>query len=104
MRRREFMRTWELVVKVQVCHNIGASLIAEVARLLRPRDFPEGAVIMRRGQARDCMYFIIDGEVEIQLQTREAYLGPGQVFCGVAVLTGPPPHATRSAPQPSLLP
>jgi voltage-gated potassium channel len=103
MRRREFLRTWELVAKVPFFHNIGASLIAEVARLLRPRDFPEGAVIMRRGQAGDCMYFIIDGEVEIQLQTREAYLGPGQFFGEVALLTGAPRNATVVAAQPCLL-
>ncbi len=103
MRRREFLRTWELVAKVPFFHNIGASLIAEVARLLRPRDFPEGAVIMRRGQAGDCMYFIIDGEVEIQLQTREAYLGSGQFFGEVALLTGAPRNATVVAAQPCLL-
>jgi voltage-gated potassium channel len=103
MRRREFLRTWELVAKVPFFHNIGASLIAEVARLLRPRDFPEGAVIMRRGQAGDCMYFIIDGEVEIQLQSREAYLGPGQFFGEVALLTGAPRNATVVAAQPCLL-
>jgi len=103
MRRREFLRTWELVAKVPFFHNIGASLIAEVARLLRPRDFPEGAVIMRRGQAGDCMYFIIDGEVEIRLQSREAYLGPGQFFGEVALLTGAPRNATVVAAQPCTL-
>jgi len=99
LRRREFLRTWELVAKVPFFHNIGASLIAEVARLLRPRDFPEGAVIMRRGQAGDCMYFIIDGEVEIRLQAQEAYLGPGQFFGEVALLTGAPRNATVVAAQ-----
>ena len=103
LRRREFLRTWELVAKVPFFHNIGAALIAEVARLLRPRDFPERSVIMRRGQAGDCMYFIIDGEVEIQLQTQEAYLGPGQFFGEVALLTGAPRNATVVASQPCTL-
>jgi voltage-gated potassium channel len=99
LRRREFLRTWELVAKVPFFHNIGASLIAEVARLLLPREFPAGAVIMRRGQAGDCMYFIIDGEVEIRLQTQELYLGPGQFFGEVALLTGAPRNATVVAAQ-----
>src|SRR4051794_9449883 len=103
LRRREFLRTWELVAKVPFFRNIGASLIAEVARLLRPRDFPEGAVIMRRGQAGDCMYFIIDGQTEVQLQSREAYLGPGQFFGEVALLTGAPRNATVVAAQPCTL-
>jgi voltage-gated potassium channel len=103
LRRREFLRTWELVAKVPFFHNIGASLIAEVARLLRPRDYPGGAVVMRRGQAGDCMYFIADGEVEIQLSSQRVYLGSGQFFGEVALLTGAPRNATVVATQPSTL-
>ena len=47
MRRREFLRTWDLVAKVPFFHDVGAAVIADVARLLRPRDYPAGAVIMR---------------------------------------------------------
>jgi len=103
LRRREFLRTWELVAKVPFFHNIGASLIAEVARLLRPRDYPGGAVVMRRGQPGDCMYFIADGEVEIQLPGQNVYLISGQFFGEVALLTGAPRNATVVATQPSTL-
>jgi voltage-gated potassium channel len=103
LRRREFLRTWELVAKVPFFHNIGAALIAEVARLLRPRDYPEGAVIMRRGQPGDCMYFIADGEVEIQLPGRHIPLGSGAFFGEVALLTGAPRNATIATTQPSTL-
>jgi voltage-gated potassium channel len=94
LRRREFLRTWELVAKVPFFHNIGAALIAEVAELLRPRDFPPGAVIMRRGAAGDRMYFIIDGEVEVQLASQTVILGGGQFFGELALLTGAPRNAT----------
>ena len=57
-RRREFLRTWDLVAKVPFFHKIGASVIADVARLLRPREYPAGAVIVRRGEPGDCMYFV----------------------------------------------
>jgi voltage-gated potassium channel len=97
LRRREFLRTWELVAKVPFFHDIGASLIAEVARLLRPRDFPSGAVIVRRGEPGDCMYFIVEGEVEIQLPTGSLYLGADQFFGELALLTGDPRNATVSA-------
>jgi voltage-gated potassium channel len=99
LRRREFLRTWELVAKVPFFHNIGASLIAEVARLLRPRDYPENAVIVRRGESGDCMYFVVDGEVEIQLQSGPLYLGTGQFFGELALLTGEPRNATVAAAQ-----
>jgi voltage-gated potassium channel len=94
LRRREFLRTWELVAKVPFFHNIGASLIAEVARLLRPRDYPEGAIIVRRGEPGDCMYFVVEGEVEIQLVDQGIYLGAGQFFGELALLTGAPRNAS----------
>jgi len=103
LRRREFLLTWELVAKVPFFHNIGASLIAEVARLLRPRDYPEGAVVMRRGEGGDCMYFIADGEVEIQLPAQSVYLGSGDFVGEVALLTGAPRNATVVTTQPSTL-
>jgi voltage-gated potassium channel len=99
LRRREFLRTWELVARVPFFHNIGASLIAEVARLLQPRDYPAGAVIMRRGEAGDCMYFVVEGEVEIQLQSGPLYLGADQFFGELALLTGDPRSATVAAVQ-----
>src|SRR5438067_8480253 len=103
LRRREFLLTWELVAKVPFFRNIGASLIAEVARLLRPRDYPEGAVVMRRGEAGDCMYFIADGEVEIQPPAQSVYLGSGEFVGEVALLTGAPRNATVVTTQPATL-
>jgi voltage-gated potassium channel len=93
-RRREFLRTWDLVAKVPFFHDIGATVIADVARLLRPREFPARAVIVRRGQPGDCMYFVASGEVEVQLQPRQVLLGPGAFFGEVALLTGGPRNAT----------
>jgi voltage-gated potassium channel len=99
LRRREFLRTWELVARVPFFQNIGASLIAEVARLLQPRDYPAGAIIMRRGEAGDCMYFVVEGEVEIQLQSGPLYLGADEFFGELALLTGDPRNATIAAVQ-----
>jgi len=103
MRRREFLRTWDLVAKVPFFHNIGASVIAEVARLLHARDYPAGAVIVRRGEPGDCMYFVAEGEVEIQLAPESLYLGSGQFFGEIALLTGGTRTATVVAAQPCTL-
>ncbi|MFI4947744.1 MAG: cyclic nucleotide-gated ion channel [Alphaproteobacteria bacterium] len=94
LRRREFLRTWELVAKVPFFHHIGASLIAEVARLLRSRDYPQGSVIMRRGEPGDCMYFVVEGEYEVQLQSGPIRLGAGHFLGELALLTGDPRNAT----------
>jgi voltage-gated potassium channel len=102
-RRREFLRTWDLVAKVPFFHDIGAAVIAEVAHLLRPQDYPAGAVIMRRGDPGDCMYFIAAGEVEIRLGAAPVRLGPGAFFGEVALLTGDPRNATVVATRRSTL-
>jgi voltage-gated potassium channel len=93
-RRREFLRTWDLVAKVPFFHDVGAAAIADVAQLLRPRDYPAGAVVVRRGERGDCMYFVAAGEVEIQLRPESIRLAPGDFFGELALLTGDPRNAT----------
>ncbi len=96
-RRRELLRTWDLVAKVPFFHDVGAAVIADVARLLRPRDYPAGAIIVRRGEAGDCMYFVVSGEVEIRLASERIHLGAGEFFGEIALLTGAPRNATVAA-------
>jgi voltage-gated potassium channel len=103
LRRREFLRTWDLVAKVPFFHSVGASVIADVARLLRARDYPARAAIMRRGERGDCMYFIASGEVEVRLPSGTVRLGPGAFFGEIALLTGEPRNATVAAAQPCTL-
>lgn len=103
LRRREFLRTWDLVARVPFFHNVGAALIADVARLLRPREYPVGATIVRRGERGDCMYFVVEGAVEVQVQPRPVHLGAGQFFGELALLTRAPRSATIVASRPCTL-
>jgi voltage-gated potassium channel len=103
LRRREFLRTWDLVAKVPFFRNVGAAVIADVARLLRARDYPARSVIVRRGEIGDCMYFIASGEVEVRLGPGNVRLGPGEFFGEIALLTGGPRNATIVASQPCTL-
>jgi len=103
MRRYAFLRTWNIVAKVPFFQTIGASVIAEVARLLRPRDYPAGAVIVRRGEPGDCMYFIASGEVEVEISPAPSRLGTGEFFGEIALLTGSPRTATVVAAEPCTL-
>ncbi len=45
VRRRDLMRTWDLVTQVPFFNGVGAEAVAEVARLLRPRASPAIACI-----------------------------------------------------------
>jgi voltage-gated potassium channel len=102
-RRREFLRIWQIVHDAPFFCDIGTAVIAEVAQLLRPREFPAGAVVFRRGEHGDRMYFVASGEVEVRLSPQPVRLGAGQFFGELALLTGAPRNATVVAVQPSTL-
>jgi voltage-gated potassium channel len=103
LRRREFLRTWDLVARVPLFASVGAQTIAEVARLLRPRDLAAGRTVVRRGEPGDCMYFIVEGEVVIRLPGRPVRLGPGGFFGEMALITGEPRVASVVTVQPARL-
>jgi len=103
MRRYAFLRTWNIVAKVPFFRQVGASVIAEVAWLLRPLNVPAGAVVVRRGEPGDCMYFIATGAVEIRLPSEPLRLGDGDFFGEIALLTGTPRTATVVTVEPSTL-
>jgi voltage-gated potassium channel len=103
VRRRDLMRTWDLVTQVPFFNGVDAEVIAEVARLLRPREVQPGTVIMRRGEPGDCMYFVVSGEVEIRLRPTPLRFGPGAFFGEIALVTGGPRTATAVAVKFSVL-
>jgi voltage-gated potassium channel len=67
------------------------------------REYPGGAVIIRRYDPGDCMYFIVDGEVEIDLEPQRLRLESGAFFGELALLTGAPRNATITAVRPCTL-
>ena len=103
LRRREFLKTWDLVARVPLFATVGAEIIAEVTRLLRPRDLMAGRTVVRRGEPGDCMYFIVEGEVVIRLPGHPVRLGPGSFFGEMALITGEPRVASVVTVQPTRL-
>lgn len=97
MRRRSFLRTWDLVARVPYFQGLGAGLIAEVARLLKVWDVAAGTTVMRRGQPGDCMYFIGSGEITVKIQPEPLRLKEGAFFGEIALVTGEPRSATAVA-------
>jgi len=103
VRRREFLRTFDLVHKVPFFHDLGPSLTAELARLLKTREFPAGGTVMRRGQLGDCMYFIAAGEIEVRTEPKPLHLHTGSFFGEIALITGGPRTATAVATKHTVL-
>ena len=86
-RRANFLKTWETVSKVPFFASLGPSAIADVTHMLRTIDLPPRAMIIRKGQQGDCMYFIASGEVEVDLPgNKKVRLGEGSFFGEMALL------------------
>ncbi len=97
VRRREFLRNWDLITKVPFFRDLGAPTIADIARILKPQEVEKGRTVIRRGDRGDCMYFIVSGEVEVQLPAGPKRLGPGAFFGEIALITGERRTATTVA-------
>jgi voltage-gated potassium channel len=85
-RRDNFLKTWESVTKVPFFATLGPATIADVTHMLRTMDLPARAMIIRKGQVGDCMYFIAEGEVAVDLPGKKIALGEGAFFGEMALL------------------
>jgi voltage-gated potassium channel len=88
--RRQFVVTWSMVASVPLFRTMDATNIAEIMRYLSAQSVPGGALIVRRGEVAESMYFIAEGEVDIELPGKNVRLGVGQFFGEMAIL-----HKTR---------
>jgi voltage-gated potassium channel len=93
VRRREFVRIWELVARVPFFADVGAIAIADIVGHLRSRSYPAGATVIREGEVGDSMFFIVTGEVDVRLGPRTRALREGDFFGEMALLD----HKPRSA-------
>ena len=94
LRRRDFKVSWRMVSQAPIFSGLDAVYIGEIARLLQPLIVPERTMIVRAGERAENMYFIVSGEVEIELHPKPQKLGPGEFFGEVGLLHGPTRDAT----------
>jgi voltage-gated potassium channel len=80
VRRREFLRIWDLVARVPFFADIGAIAIADIVRRLRSRSYAAGATVIGKGEVGDAMFFIVTGEVEVRIGPRTRPLRAGGFF------------------------
>jgi voltage-gated potassium channel len=85
-RRRNFIQTWDLVSKVPFFQSLDPSAIAEITHMLRRLEVPAQTAVIRRGKVGDCMYFIADGEVRVDVKPAPVRLGSGSFFGELALL------------------
>lgn len=96
LRRYEFLRNWDLVARVPLLAQLEARELAEIVRLLRSSEVTSGSIICRQGDPGDQMYFIVEGTVLVST-SEPVWLGSGDYFGELSLITGEPRTATVSA-------
>lgn len=86
--RRDFVVSWGLVAKVNLFSGLKPEELVEIAKLLLSRTVPSGQNIARYGDAAESMYFIVDGEVELDFMNHNDNLivSSGEYFGEMALL------------------
>ncbi|MBM4260111.1 MAG: cyclic nucleotide-binding domain-containing protein [Deltaproteobacteria bacterium] len=103
IRKRDFVVTWQMVAKLPLFAHLDAGRIAEIAGLLKRQVVPAQYVVVRRGETADSMYFILEGEVEVDIQPVPLRLRRGQYFGELALLNDTVRNATVTAVSDCLL-
>jgi voltage-gated potassium channel len=86
IRKRDFIVTWQTVAGVPLFESLDATRIAHIARLLKTQMLPARQVVVRRGEPADAMFFIMSGEVEVDVQPTPVRLGKGKYFGEIALM------------------
>ncbi len=86
IKKRDFTVTWKLVAGVPLFANLDALKISEIAGLLHPKQVPARFAIVKHGEIADSMYFIVTGEVEVEVHPEHRKLSNGEFFGEIALL------------------
>ena len=86
IRKRDFVVTWQTVARVPLFAGLDAGRIAEIARLLSRQVVPPKYAVVRHGEPADAMFFVMSGQVEVEVRPHPVRLGPGQFFGEIGLL------------------
>jgi voltage-gated potassium channel len=86
LKKRDFVVNWQSVAQVPLFARLDAATIASIAQLLKPRSVSANQAIVRHGDVADSMYFILEGEVEVELTPTPVRLKQGDFFGEIALV------------------
>jgi voltage-gated potassium channel len=92
--RRELLETWEIVSSLPLFHGLDASRIADISGLLRTQIIPAHVIVITKGEFSSSLFFIVDGEVEVDVAPAPVRLKGGDFFGETGLMQNKPRSAT----------
>jgi voltage-gated potassium channel len=86
LRKRDFIVTWKTVTQMPLFTGLDAHVIAEISRLLTTQIIPPNTVIVRKGDPAHAMFFVMEGDVHVEVSPRPIRLTAGQYFGEIALV------------------
>lgn len=99
--RRELLQTWKIVSQLPLFQGLDASWIAEISALLRTLVIPAHVVVITKGDSSTSLFFIADGEVEVDLHPEPRRMKTGEFFGEAGLLQNKPRSATVTTVKPT---
>lgn len=93
IKRRDFVVNSKLVLQVPLFADLQILHIVEITSMLRPLAVPSLYRVVRQGDAADCMYFVVSGELQVDLGERRVKLSNGDFFGELGLLNKAPRSA-----------
>ena len=84
--RRDFVVTFAMLSRVPLFAGFSPTILSEIMNLLRAQSVGAGGIISARGERAAAMYFVVSGEVDVELADRHIEFGPGDFFGELALL------------------
>ncbi len=84
--RRDFVVTFGMLSRVPLFKDFEPQVLAEIMDLLRAQLVPPGTIVSASGEPAAAMYFVVSGEVEVELSNRALHFGSGDFFGELALL------------------
>ena len=94
MEKLNFVVNWKLVSKVPFFRDMDVTNIGDIVSLLTPKTVPPNYAVIKLGEKADGMYFIISGQLEVELSTEAVILEAGQFFGEMGIINDSPRTAT----------
>ena len=94
IRKLDFVANSKLVSTVPLFKELDANGISEIVSLLTPKTVPQNYAVLKVGEKSEGMFFIVSGQVEVELTTKTIVLKEKSFFGEMGILDDSPRTAT----------